>query len=562
MRRPRGAASGGGRTRRAAAGVGAGAGSGRSGRRGPSAACPPGARPRRGRALVALGGGRVQGPQRVVELGAADAAQVGPPGQDDRVDVVVGGDRPDGDGGDAGGVADEVGVGGLVAAAVPGLFVGDDLAGGDVDGVGARPGEGSGDRDGVGLAGAAFGPVRGGDPYEQRLAGRPHLPYGAQHFEREAQSAVEVAAVLVGPPVGERGQEAGEQVAVPVLEFQRVEAGPVGAAGRAREVPYDGVHVGAVGLARYGAPLVPGQGRGGDGPRACAGGATAGVRELDAQAGVGLAVDEAGDAPPGRFLVVAPQAGAAGGGPAVGADGRHPGEDEAGPAEGLGAEVDEVEVAGDPVARGVQGGGRYDDPVAQEQSAEREGPEHGRHGRGAVDRGGEALVPHAQVVVGDAAAAGQEVEGELVRVLARVAVDALEPFEAGLGRPLGGLHDRSALLLVRRERGRHVRVFVQAGGEDEGVLHGELGAGADGEVRGVRGVPEEDDVAVPPGAVADGGEAQPLGVVGQQAVAVEVAREELLAAPDAVLVAGARRMVAGGVLLEAGAPPGPPPAPR
>ena len=64
--------------------------------------------------------------------------------------------------------------------------------------------------------------------------------------------------------------------------------------------------------------------------------------------------------------------------------------------------------------------------------------------------------------------------------------------------------DRLALGLVGGQRLVQGVVLVQAGGEGEGVLHGELGAGADGEVGGVGGVAEEDDVAAAPLLVADG----------------------------------------------------------
>src|SRR6516225_9141648 len=69
---------------------------------------PPRVGPRGGRAIVALLGRGVQGPVRVVEVGPAQGAQVGPAGQDDRVHVVVGGDHADRDGGDARLVADRV----------------------------------------------------------------------------------------------------------------------------------------------------------------------------------------------------------------------------------------------------------------------------------------------------------------------------------------------------------------------------------------------------------------------------------------------------------------------
>ena len=117
-------------------------------------------------------------------------------------------------------------------------------------------------------------------------------------------------------------------------------------------------------------------------------------------------------------------------------------------------------------------------------------------------RGHELRVAQPQVVVGDPPAAGDDVERELLRRLLDVLADVLEPLQAGLRRALGGQHHRPALGLVRRQRRWHVGVLVQAGGEGQRVLHRQLGAGADREVRGVRGVAEQDDVAVPPGVVA------------------------------------------------------------
>ena len=71
--------------------------------------------------VVLLLGGGVQRPVRVVQVRAAERAQVGPAGEQDRVDVVVGGDGADRDHGDperrADLVADPVGVRRLVAAA-------------------------------------------------------------------------------------------------------------------------------------------------------------------------------------------------------------------------------------------------------------------------------------------------------------------------------------------------------------------------------------------------------------------------------------------------------------
>ncbi len=368
---------------------------------------------------------------------------------------------------------------------------------------------------------------------------------------------------------------------VSVLEFQHVEARPVGAPGRGDELLHDGVHVLAGCRAGCHAPGVPGEGgrrdqrppgvAEGDAPavrpRGAGRGASSRVGELDAEAGVRLSADEVGDPAPGRFLLVGVQTRAPRRGPSVGADGCHAGDDESRAAQRLRAQVDQFEVGGHTVLRGVQRGGRYDHTVAQAHTAQPERPEHRRRrvglpaGRRAVlvpgvHRVGERLVAHAEVVVGDPSAAGEQVERELVRLLTGVTADVLEPFEARLCGPLRGFDDRPALGFVCGERTGHVRMLVEAGCQGEGVLHGELGAGADGEVRGVGGVAEQHDVLVAPRRVPHGGEADPPGTVGYQPVAVEVVAEDLLAQPDAVLVVGSGRDVTRGEGVESRPPPG------
>ncbi len=198
--------------------------------------------------------------------------------------------------------------------------------------------------------------------------------------------------------------------------------------------------------------------------------------------------------------------------------------------------MDEVEVAGDAVDRRVHVHGRDDDPVAQGQTAQPERGEHrGRAGRAAelaLHRLREARIAQSQVVVGDAAAAGQQVEGELPGRLVQVQAEVLEPLQTGAGRALRGGDHRPPLRLVRGE-GLLQRVpLLQAGGQGQGVLDGELGAGADGEVGGVGGVAEQDDVAVRPAVVDDRAEARPRRVVGLQGAAAECFREDLAAAFD------------------------------
>lgn len=176
-----------------------------------------------------------------------------------------------------------------------------------------------------------------------------------------------------------------------------------------------------------------------------------------------------------------------------------------------------MEVAGDAVGGAVHVHRRDHHAVAQGQSAQPERREHrgcaGRAAEVTLDGVGEGRVAQPQIVVGDPATAGEQVEGELPGRLLEVGGELLEPAEAGGGRALGGLDDRAALGLVRGECLAEGRLFLDAGGECERVLDGELGTGADGEVGGVGGVAEQHRIAVGPAVVDDGTEGDPGGVV-------------------------------------------------
>ena len=230
------------------------------------------------------------------------------------------------------------------------------------------------------------------------------------------------------------------------------------------------------------------------------------------------------------------------------------------------AEVDEVEVAHGSVDRGVHVHRRDDDAVGQHEIAQAERQEHRRdrpaavralHGPGEVlvDARDEPGIAHAQVVVGDAAAARQQVEREHAGLLADVARDALEPLEARLRGALRALHDRPALVLVGGERGPDVAAVAERPREGDRVLHRELRARPDREVRGVRGVAEQHDVLVRPVLVADGVEVQPARVVGDERVVAEDVGEQLAAERDALLVVLARREGMRLARVEPGAPP-------
>ncbi len=117
--------------------------------------------------------------------------------------------------------------------------------------------------------------------------------------------------------------------------------------------------------------------------------------------------------------------------------------------------------------------------------------------------------------------AGEQRVGELLRFQRDVAPDVLEPLHRVARRVLQAQDLGGALRLVAVDRLRHlpgerpVGRDVQRGErpqlacQDDGVLHGQLGSAADGEVRGVRGVAQQDEVAVAPALAADAQEGPP-----------------------------------------------------
>ena len=107
-----------------------------------------------------------------------------------------------------------------------------------------------------------------------------------------------------------------------------------------------------------------------------------------------------------------------------------------------------------------------------------------------------------EVGVRDAPAAREQVEGERHRVHVR-APHAREVARALAGGLLEALDDRLALELVVHERALDVAVARKRLGERDRVLHGQLRARADREVRGVGGVAQQHDVAAVPALVAD-----------------------------------------------------------
>ena len=104
-------------------------------------------------------------------------------------------------------LADRVGVRHLVGPTERRPFLGDDLAGGDVDGVDAMVGEGPGDRDRVVDRRCRPEPSRWRRSVRTSAGPRPHRTDGVEDLEREAQAVGDGPPVGVGAAVRQRRQE-------------------------------------------------------------------------------------------------------------------------------------------------------------------------------------------------------------------------------------------------------------------------------------------------------------------------------------------------------------------
>ena len=411
-------------------------------------------------------------------------------------------------------------------------------------------------------------PVGDGQGRPQGPVVRPGGPDGVDHPQGEAQPALGRPAELVVAPVGQRGQEPAEQVAVGQVAHQHLDPGVGGPPGGGGELARDPFQVAGVHRLRHRAGRGVGDGRGGQERPAAAGQGPVdpGAAGAGGPAAAGVAEPQGQRRPvgghlpgglgPGPGVVVGPQPRGAGGDPAVGGDrdqlaDHHPGPGGGRRGQPPGGRAGQVAVGGVVLGPGGQRDpvGQGQGPLAERREQRRRGHQRLRPaGEEPVDGGREPGVAPGQLQVADAAGAGEEVAGELDRVEAVVAADVLEPGGAVAGRLLEALDHRLALQLVvgegRLQRGR---VALEGLGEGDRVLHGQLGARPDGEVGGVGGVAEQDDVAVVPAPAADGDEADPQRPVGQQLVPVQLGREQVLAERDALSLAG---------LVEPGRPPG------
>ncbi len=240
----------------------------------------------------------------------------------------------------------------------------------------------------------------------------------------------------------------------------------------------------------------------------------AGMAEL--KPGLGRrGVNEIDQTLPGPSLRIVPKAEAAGCDARIRRYARRLAEHEPRAAERAAAEMHQMEVVRHAVDGRIHRHRRDHDAVRQRDAAHRIRCEHRRH-RGAVGNDVDAaarrepafvilqpyLVANAQVFVTDALRARQQRVHELLR-LERVGVaaaDHLEPFHGIAGRVLdAGDVDGAHLFISGKDR----RYLVPRGTEVfelprqlDGVFERQLGAGADGEMRGVRRVPHQHDLAV------------------------------------------------------------------
>ena len=344
------------------------------------------------------------------------------------------------------------------------------------------------------------------------------------------------------------------------VELEQVEAGLVGHARGAHVVGAHRVHVGRASIARgTWSPARKGDRRRRESgqlpsaaaarrpPTAVRGALAAGVAELDADLRR-EAVHELDDPPPRRHVLGLVEPGAAGRDAPLGARRRSS-------RRSRGRRRRRARLprctrcqSSAAVVGRVLAHGRDDDAVLQHQLAQPERREHRRR-RAAARCGGRrpALAPRRRTSRRRARRTPgsrsfrfscvmrrlrvSRLNGELQRCeRAEVALGVLEPLEARLRGALRALDRGTARRLVGRERrAGSSAARSSASRERDGVLHRQLGARADREVRGVRGVADEHDVAVVPALVAHRREAAPERAVVEQPVAGELVGEELLA---------------------------------
>ena len=143
-----------------------------------------------------------------------------------------------------------------------------------------------------------------------------------------------------------------------------------------------------------------------------------------------------------------------------------------------------------------------------------------------------ARIAQPQILVPDALARGEEAVRELLRVEMRVARDVLEPFHAVAGRALQLERLEVALLLIALETRAHIQGSGRMRHERDRILHGELGARADAEMRGMRRIADQHEIPVMPALAQHAVEIEPgraaqVAGIAHQPMAAKILAEQL-----------------------------------
>src|SRR6266702_2987984 len=174
-------------------------------------------------------------PVRIVEEGPADRHHVGLAFGDDRLGLPGPGDEADRARRDADVALHPLGELRVVAGDRGRPRIAADAARGDAEIIEAGVLERGGEDDGVVEGEPAVMEVVTGDARAERDAPGHDRAHGARNLERKAHARLRRAAVVVAAPVGDRRDEAVQQIAVRRMQLDGVEADAYGALRRADE---------------------------------------------------------------------------------------------------------------------------------------------------------------------------------------------------------------------------------------------------------------------------------------------------------------------------------------
>src|SRR5215468_9691507 len=178
--------------------------------------------------LTAEFGGGMPTPTRGVEHAAGKRDHVGLAGGDDLLGLLRLGNQADRHGGDAGGLLDRLRERHLVAGPERNFLQRRYAAGRRIDPVDVALLQFLRVFDGLMNVPAALDPVGAGHANADRFFFRKDGAHRIENFQREAHAVFEAAAILIGPPVGDRREELVHEIAVRAVQFERIDAKALG----------------------------------------------------------------------------------------------------------------------------------------------------------------------------------------------------------------------------------------------------------------------------------------------------------------------------------------------